>query len=188
MHMNFMATMKRSGISSTCAFHQAIGVIISTDLRARTSTVSPQNVVFLEQWISGCCSVLSRNGDCVITILRTFQKQEMFRTIVIFSLHVMCSRTGFTQDSVTCFSKARSSVNRCVGTGVGNGTDYPGPTCERAQKDAKVNRCKCRERPIENAFLQGPEFCASPLSMNSGRRFRSWFTSSIIYKAGCKSV
>ena len=39
----------------------------------------------------------------------------------------------------------------------------------RAQKDAKMNSCGCGEGPIENAFLQGPEFCATPL-VELGRR------------------
>ncbi|XP_034732558.1 tripartite motif containing 101 [Etheostoma cragini] len=33
------------------------------------------------------------------------------------------------------------------------------------QKDARKNSCGCGEEPIENACLQGPEFCAAPLLM-----------------------
>ncbi len=30
-------------------------------------------------------------------------------------------------------------------------------------EDTKMNNCECREGPVENAYVQGPEFCATPL-------------------------
>ena len=33
--------------------------------------------------------------------------------------------------------------------------------------NARMNSCGCGEGPIENAFLQGPEFCATPLLLLS---------------------
>ncbi|XP_032356062.1 tripartite motif-containing protein 54 isoform X2 [Etheostoma spectabile] len=48
-------------------------------------------------------------------------------------------------------------LNRGVGLGVEMGLSTP--------KAAGMNSCGCREGPIENACLQGPEFCAAPLLM-----------------------
>ena len=53
----------------------------------------------------------------------------------------------------------------CRGIGLGGkrGLSTQGPQVRRAQKDARMNSCGCGEGPIENAFLQGSEFCATPL-------------------------
>ncbi|TDH10081.1 hypothetical protein EPR50_G00071270 [Perca flavescens] len=56
-------------------------------------------------------------------------------------------------------------LNRGVGLGVEMGLSTQGPHVRRAQKDAGMNSSGYREGPIENAFLQGPEFCAAPLLM-----------------------
>uniref|UniRef100_A0A8D0A7F0 Zinc transporter n=1 Tax=Sander lucioperca TaxID=283035 RepID=A0A8D0A7F0_SANLU len=55
---------------------------------------------------------------------------------------------------------------RCVQgrrTGGGRGLSTQGPHVRRAQKDARMDSCGWGKGPIENAFLQGPEFCATPL-------------------------
>ncbi len=36
----------------------------------------------------------------------------------------------------------------------------------RAHKDTRMNSCGCGEGPIENAYVQGPEFCAMPPSQS----------------------
>ncbi len=33
----------------------------------------------------------------------------------------------------------------------------------RAHKDTRMNSHECREGPTENAYVQGPEFCATSL-------------------------
>ncbi len=38
-----------------------------------------------------------------------------------------------------------------------------GPHARRADKDTRMNSRGCWEGPIENAHVQGPEFCATPL-------------------------
>ncbi|XP_031176860.1 THAP domain-containing protein 5-like isoform X2 [Sander lucioperca] len=53
--------------------------------------------------------------------------------------------------------------DRGVELGVERGLSTQGPHVRRAPKDARMNSCGYGEGPIENAFLQGPEFCATPL-------------------------
>ncbi|XP_039680308.1 THAP domain-containing protein 5-like [Perca fluviatilis] len=50
-----------------------------------------------------------------------------------------------------------------VGLGVERGLSTQGPYVRRARKLARMNSCGYGEGPIENAFLQGPEFHATPL-------------------------
>lgn len=47
-----------------------------------------------------------------------------------------------------------------------------GPHLTRVNKDTRMNSSRCREGPIENAYVQGSEFCASPLPGQSTFRTR----------------
>ena len=57
----------------------------------------------------------------------------------------------------------RKGGSKGVGLGRKRGLSTKGPDVRRTQKDARLNSCGCVEGPIENDFLQGPEFCATPL-------------------------
>ncbi|XP_028454663.1 THAP domain-containing protein 5-like [Perca flavescens] len=65
------------------------------------------------------------------------------------------------QDSGSIPSADYSDVS--VGLGVERGLSTQGPHVRRAPKLARMNSCGYGEGPIDNAFLQGPEFHATPL-------------------------
>ena len=54
---------------------------------------------------------------------------------------------------------------RDIGLGGQRGLSIQEPHVRRAYKDTRMNSRRYGEGPIENAYAQGPEFCATPLTL-----------------------
>ncbi len=52
---------------------------------------------------------------------------------------------------------------RAIGRGGQRGLSKQGSHVRRADRDTRMNSCGCGKGPIENAYVQGPEFCAMPM-------------------------
>ncbi len=57
-------------------------------------------------------------------------------------------------------------ICRGIGQGGQIGLSIQGPHVKRAHKDTRMIRCGCGDRPVEDAHVQGPEFCATLLLKN----------------------
>lgn len=49
------------------------------------------------------------------------------------------------------------------------GREGQGPHVSRAHKDTKMNSHGIGEGPIENDYIQGPEYCAIPMIVGCGK-------------------